>query len=327
MYIPKDILNNKPNAYVYADLTKLSSGYSVGVIITASDGSTVHGWADDYYSYFDGNSVSGWVSGDSKYSMGEIGGTGKRIISVGAYTSSSSYTDINNGTYSMGETQNKLASFSSKGPTVDNRIKPEITAPGTVIVSSFSSAVLNSDYGDYFVKKNTVNGVNYYYGAMQGTSMASPFATGVLALWLEAKNDLTPEQVRTVLQTSSIADSYTGTIPSGGNTTWGNGKIDAWAGVKACLALETSVRNIETIPIMLYPNPCVDKISVLFSAHDSNVYASVYSLNGQQVLHQFIGNVNAAQQIVLDVNNLPQGIYLLHFNGNNQYKVSKIVKK
>lgn len=62
----------------------MNSGYAIGITITATSG-TVHIWADDYYSQLTGNGLSGWSDGDSKYTVGEIGGTGKNVISVGAY--------------------------------------------------------------------------------------------------------------------------------------------------------------------------------------------------------------------------------------------------
>jgi len=328
-YSERNVLNNKPNAFVYLDLSQINTYYNVGLIITATDGSSVHGWADDFYSYFSANSVSGWTDGNSTSSVGEIGGTGNKIISVGAYTSKKSFVNINGQTYPLGETLGKIASFSSKGPTPDNRVKPDITAPGTVLVSSFSSAVINnSDFSDYLVKKNVVNGVSYYYGAMQGTSMATPFVTGILATWLGANHDLNPDQVRTILQTTSISDTYTGTIPAGGSNTWGFGKIDAWNGIKKCISLASAVDNVSADKeIILYPNPCTDNFSALFTAYDSNVKVTIFAINGQQVMTKNLGTVEAAREEKFDINQLPKGVYMVSITGNNHYKTYKILKK
>lgn len=326
IYTETNPLNNKPNALVYVDLTKINSGYYVGIKITSSTG-TVHAWADDNYSYFSSSSISGWVDGNSEFSVGEVGGSGKKIISVGAYTSKSTFTNKSSVTYSTGETNGYLASFSSKGPTADNRIKPDITAPGSILASSFSDRVAtSSDYSTYLAKKSTVNGVDYYYGYMQGTSMSAPFVTGVLATWLEAKNDLSPDDVRTILSNNSIADSYTGTIASTGNNSWGFGKIDAWNGIKACLQMTALSEQEYNNTIKVYPNPCYDQMSALFPVNDSKVNVIVRTLSGQEIFTKNIGTVSAGQEVAVDVNQLPKGTYLVSIIGNKENKTVKITK-
>ncbi|MGD2249324.1 MAG: S8 family serine peptidase [Candidatus Methanofastidiosia archaeon] len=68
-----------------------------------------------------------------------------------------------------------LAAFSSRGPCDDRRIKPDVVAPGTDIVSAKSSkAPLRNFWGSY--------PGNRYYAYMGGTSMAAPLAAGCCAL-------------------------------------------------------------------------------------------------------------------------------------------------
>ncbi|HCY76284.1 MAG TPA: hypothetical protein DHV28_10215 [Ignavibacteriales bacterium] len=78
-----------------------------------------------------------------------------------------------------------LASFSSHGPTSDNRIKPEVVAQGVDV---------------YGAAAGTING----YGFNSGTSAATPIASGVAALLLSAHPYLKNTQVRSIiLETSS----------------------------------------------------------------------------------------------------------------------------
>jgi len=65
-----------------------------------------------------------------------------------------------------------IAAFSSRGPTDDGRIKPDIVAPGTFIASTKSS-LADSDAWGYIDE-------NYVY--MGGTSMSTPITAGVAAL-------------------------------------------------------------------------------------------------------------------------------------------------
>lgn len=66
-----------------------------------------------------------------------------------------------------------MAAFSSRGPCLDGRIKPDIVAPGTYILSTRSSV---APYYSFWVDYNA------YYAYVGGTSMAAPLAAGAAAL-------------------------------------------------------------------------------------------------------------------------------------------------
>lgn len=66
-----------------------------------------------------------------------------------------------------------MAAFSSRGPTQDGRVKPDVVAPGTDIISTKSSA------GSY-VWTDYLSNPRYCFGG--GTSMATPLVAGTAAL-------------------------------------------------------------------------------------------------------------------------------------------------
>ncbi len=68
-----------------------------------------------------------------------------------------------------------LAAFSSRGPTMDGRYKPEVVAPGTNILSTRSSVQLGNGWGAF--------NEDYYWSG--GTSMATPLVAGMAALMRE----------------------------------------------------------------------------------------------------------------------------------------------
>lgn len=80
-----------------------------------------------------------------------------------------------------------MADFSSRGPTEDGRIKPDIVAPGTWIASaqSFSAS-----------SENAWAGISPLYQYQGGTSQAGPHASGAAAIFVqwyrEMKDDATP---------------------------------------------------------------------------------------------------------------------------------------
>jgi subtilisin family serine protease len=67
-----------------------------------------------------------------------------------------------------------LAAFSSRGPTDDGRIKPDVVAPGTFIISTRSSKASETLWGVYNDNEN------YVYSG--GTSMSTPLVAGMAAL-------------------------------------------------------------------------------------------------------------------------------------------------
>jgi Subtilase family len=78
-----------------------------------------------------------------------------------------------------------VAGFSSRGPCDDGRIKPDLMAPGTDIISTRSTRTSDTGWG---VAPNT----NYLY--MGGTSMATPLTAGAAGLareWLVTTGGIT----------------------------------------------------------------------------------------------------------------------------------------
>jgi serine protease AprX len=76
----------------------------------------------------------------------------------------------------MANNADQVAAFSSRGPTRDGRVKPEVVAPGTFILSTRSTMIApnNTAWSAYPPSKL------YYY--MGGTSMATPLTAGAMGL-------------------------------------------------------------------------------------------------------------------------------------------------
>ena len=109
------------------------------------------------------------------------------IITVGAMTDS--YTD--------GSTfDDKLATFSSAGPTVEAFVKPEIVAPGGHLsgLMSYDSQIVQ-DHPEFH------DGGRYF--EMSGTSQAAGVVSGVVALMLTQDPTLTPDEVKCRLMDSA----------------------------------------------------------------------------------------------------------------------------
>lgn len=109
-------------------------------------------------------------------------------------------------------------SSSSRGPTRDNRNKPEVAAPGTNIFASHALGGRSDGEG----------GVYPMRARKTGTSMAAPHVTGIIALLLEEEPSLSAVQITNIL--SSTADNPDGTI--GFDIAWGYGRVNAVRALK-----------------------------------------------------------------------------------------------
>ncbi len=80
--------------------------------------------------------------------------------------------------------------FSSRGPTADGRMKPDLVAPGEKILSA-----------SHQTSRKRKPKVNDLYVAMSGTSMAAPHVSGLLAAYLSVRPEFIehPEQVKATL--------------------------------------------------------------------------------------------------------------------------------
>lgn len=107
-----------------------------------------------------------------------------------------------------------VAEYSSRGPTIDNLIKPDVLCPGTNIISLLSP-------GSTLDRQNSRARVGNEYLTLSGTSMASPVCSGVVALLLEAKNTLTPDEIKRILKDSARP------LPNEAGNDQGSGLIDA----------------------------------------------------------------------------------------------------
>lgn len=229
--------NNKPHAIIHIDASQQDDNNNKILFELSAVSTSVNAWvAEDGSAEFVSYSIQGAQSGNSNLTVGEIGGTANSIITVGSYNSKLQWINFMGNSYpnTSPNVLGGISLFSSKGPTADGRVKPEITAPGNRVASSINSFISPSNFDTSYVVDYVQHGQNISpFGLAQGTSMASPAVAGIIALWLQANNSLTPDQIKQIFRDSSIRDNFTGVIPIGGSNTWGWGKINAFRGIKA----------------------------------------------------------------------------------------------
>jgi subtilisin family serine protease len=226
--------NSKPHLTVYARTLDKNLVLGIRIINSGTTETVIHGWNINREAVHS-LGIPGFSIGDTLFTVNEIGGTAHRSITVGGYISRVSIP-MWTGTPSYHEWLTLGDAFysSSIGPTVDGRIKPDITAPAWSVVAAISRAVPR-DFGDIVLWPDTSTTFSRYAGHT-GTSMSSPIVAGIVALMLEAAPDLTPEDAKIILHETAIKDNFTGPLPSLSNK-WGAGKVNAYGAVTRLLGI------------------------------------------------------------------------------------------
>lgn len=234
-------------------------------------------------------------------------GSLERIVTVGAMHQCTSFTNIfgEDATYiALGSEKGHLSSFSSCGPTIDNRIKPDVVAPGHNVLSvynSFYEPGLAEDVEKKMAYKANAFGKDYAIWTMSGTSMSSPVTTGVIALWLQANPNLTPEDIKGVIERTSHQPEpeFSGNDK---NIYYGWGEIDAYAGLLDILGL-TGIKEIsQHQPAGLKFR--LEGRTLHIDGIDSSETVTVFDLSGRPVLR-----TETSSDGILSLPELSAGVY------------------
>lgn len=313
-------LNGKPHVVLTSALTSIRNNYAIALTVTPKTAGRVNIWSDNTYLAMESRDIEGFSAPDAASStLCEIGGTGKRILTVGSYTTRNEYTTNGGQQATLQETVGDLSSFSSYGPTVDGRMKPNITAPGCFIISAVSNNdasgnLMYAEYNENFGRYNQ-------YGYMQGTSMASPFVAGIVATWLQAYPQLTPEQLHEIVQNTARKDSFTATAP---DSNWGYGKINALDGLRQCIEKQETGCVSVAMPFDGTVRIADGNILLGF-ARDTQATLGITSMTGSTLFSKQLGKRSAGETLSVAVPQLPKGVYLLSVKTPTATKTFKFV--
>ena len=184
-----------------------------------------------------------------------------------------------------------IAGFSSRGPSYDGRVKPDITSQGV------ETACIYPDDALAFAN---------------GTSLATPVAAGMCACLWQAMPQYTSIEIMQMIRES-------GHLYNNPNPEYGYGIPNFYQ----VYASHVGIHDYNPLQISVYPNPVTDKLNIVNP--DGNIQTvTLYNASGQLVLQTAISHTPIVE---IDVTNLYNGFYIGTATlNNNQMATFKFVK-
>ena len=313
-----------------SDITFVKNNYALGYVVKAKEGQMVTSYLEST-TMFD-TDVPGCNQDITHDGTINSIACGTEPIVVGAYNTVKSYKAIDGSTYGVyenfgsvkyGNKVGDIAFFSSYGKLADGRELPHVCAPGLFVQSSLSRYTVNNE--EEVMQQETVAGKMYEFGQMSGTSMATPYMSGVCALWLEADPTLSHTQIREIAQKTALSDDFCTTnnhyANAGDGNQAGSGKVDAYKGLKLILDNKASglakiekgkdfmIRAVNGYTFEAYTAGAVAMSAALYTSH-GHLVASV----------QQPGNT-----ITISAAGQNKGVYILRISDGKQTYVQKVV--
>ena len=197
--------------------------------------------------------------------------------------------------------------YSSTGPTMNGLRKPEVVAPGTQVAASMSH-VYAPDWA--IVGYSEFNGISYPWGADSGTSLSAPVVAGIIALWLQAKPDLSSQEVLALFDRNCWHPDDSLDYP---NNIYGYGMPDAYKGLLDILGL-TSVQAISHHqPQEVTIVPANGGLRLTFASEPTApLKVSVYQLSGSRVFQTTLSAVG--REAFIPLPSLASGVYAVQLD-------------
>ncbi len=217
-----------------------------------------------HYKYPDNRKtlLSGWACSD-------------KVLTVGSYYNRPGYLDLNLNYQTEPGTPQSHYTTASRGPTRDNRTKPNVNTSGQrVFTTNYLSrlAVISNDNPEWML----FTGHHIRFG---GTSAAAPIATGAAALYLEMHPQANYAEIINAFESTAKVDSFVlnsqyaeGMVP---NPDWGYGKLNLYQAMVTNLiygCTDTAAVNYDPFVDIAVEDSCVYPIVNVLDLEQNNYF-------------------------------------------------------
>ena len=311
------------DCYLINTTSNANDNYTFGFIATGEDGQRIDVYGDATFATLGNLGIDGWDAGSKNGTISDMC-TGHDILAIGSYNTRNDFPALDGLCYHSTSdfTPGKISDFTSFGTLIDGRNLPHVCAPGAIIISSTNSYYVDAvveQYGESF--KNQQQAVvsedgrdNYWYWAI-GTSMASPYVAGSLALWVEADPNITIDDVKDIINSTAVKDDFVASVDDPIRA--GAGKFDAYAGLKEVIR-RAGVGSINAdADARLMIKSVGDRLFEIFLGGADKMNIALYDVTGKTVM-----NVAAmGDEAVIDTSSLTPGMYIISVNRRHSQKI------
>lgn len=294
LFITEDYLNETPlEESLWVEAAEKADSLGVDVLNT-SLGYTTFDNANYNYTYSDMNGKTTFISRGAEIAFSR----GMIVVNAAGNEGNNNWHYISapadaESVLSLGavNVSSNIASFSSYGPTVDGRIKPNICAQGA---------------GVYII-----DGLGNI-ATSNGTSFASPILAGVITcFWQAFPEKSNVEIVQTVRESAHL---YLNPTDQEG---YGIPNFETAYNLFNVKVLQPDVEEI-----ILYPNPAQDKINFNLPIEISSIEVLIVNMLGQTICRKIIDR----NKPEMDISFLTKGFYLTQIKYQNKVETIKIIK-
>ena len=260
---------------------------------------------------------------DSRWNAAQHGhnilapGSFQSVICVGATAHRNSVVNYQGEELKLNTpTDGLLAHYSSTGPTMDGLTKPDVTAPGNHIVSSYNHLYLQENPTDdhSLIALSDVDDTPYPWTVDTGTSMATPVVAGTIALWLQACPTLTMSDILGIFSRTCRQPDAALSYP---NSQYGYGDIDAYRGLLDILGLSGIKAISQQQPRGATIAARDGQLHIRFANRPQRVFTvSVYSTSGTLLFSKRL--TAASTDVLLPLPQMAAGVYAVQLTGSHE---------